>query len=52
MAALKCHGVHTVWISTGAVLPPPPVLVWIPGLLPAVSKSSWSWQNATQIPLP
>ncbi|HEV3256996.1 MAG TPA: hypothetical protein VG013_08970 [Gemmataceae bacterium] len=28
--ALRCHGLNTVWASTGAVVPPPPVLTWRP----------------------
>jgi hypothetical protein len=34
MAALQCRGGITLWVSSGAVLPPPPVMTWSPGLLP------------------
>lgn len=35
MTALQCRGVSMLWISTGAVLPPPMPLVWQPHQKPA-----------------
>jgi len=30
VSALRCHGLSTLWIAAGAVLPPPPALTWSP----------------------
>jgi hypothetical protein len=34
MAAQQCRGVSTLWLSSGAVLPPPPRVAWNPCLVP------------------
>jgi hypothetical protein len=34
MAALHCRGASTLWVSSGAVVPPPPTAAWSPCLLP------------------
>jgi hypothetical protein len=38
-SVLQCRGLATLWISSGAVAPPPPVTTWSPCLLP----SGWVW---------
>jgi hypothetical protein len=30
----KCQGLNTLWVSAGAVLPPPAAVAWTPGLAP------------------
>ncbi len=34
-SALRCRGLASLWVSTGAVLPPPRPLSWSPYLVPA-----------------
>src|SRR5262249_46596299 len=37
VTALRCHGVRMLWVSSGAVLPPPPLVSWRP---------FWPWAGA------
>jgi hypothetical protein len=37
VAALQCHGLSTLWVSTGAATPPAPPIIWSPLLAP------WGW---------
>jgi hypothetical protein len=32
VSALRCQGQSTLWVTSGAVLPPPPAVVWNPSL--------------------
>jgi hypothetical protein len=32
LSALRCKGQGTLWVTTGAVLPPPPPLTWCPSM--------------------
>jgi hypothetical protein len=37
VVALQCHGLSTLWVSSGAATPPTPPIVWSPFLAP------WDW---------
>jgi hypothetical protein len=49
VASLRCHGAATLWVSIGAVLPPPAPLEWRDWLPPI----GWlSQRDASPVPLP
>ena len=49
VAALQCRGEISLWVSTGAVLPPPPVMTWTRCLLP----TGWlSYPDCCLLPIP
>lgn len=46
LAALRCQGASNLWISTGSVLPPPPVLDWKPIHLLSAWLNDQDWRTA------
>jgi hypothetical protein len=48
LAALKCRGLSTLWVSSGAVLPPPALLSWAPVWPPA---GSLAYHDAAPLPV-
>jgi hypothetical protein len=46
VAAMRCHGMSTLWVTAGTVLPPPVPLDWHPYL----AASDWLWHSDVSAP--
>ncbi len=51
ISARHCHGFSTLWISSGAVAPPPPALTWSPNR-PAIGSLAFSKDVACHLAIP